>query len=890
MIARAQAAIYCAATLVMDQNPSFSQLAPEAIGAARVAALYRQAVPGLVVTLGVAAVCVAVLWQAVDHGVLATWIAGMAVIIGLRLLFVRAYRSKERNPEQAPKWERRFAAGAALTGAVWGTLPTLIDPSNFTLQLFGAFVIGGMAMGALGVHSPSRAAFLWFVGPMFAVLELGYIRLGGGLYPALGVTGLLFLGAAVSVFGNLHRTVTQNIERGIVNDRLLAEQRGLFEAATVGLAFVREHALVDCNLEFARIFGWAREELLRSTHERSFLADARWRELIDDAYARTRVGNAYRDELQLQRKDGTLAWCDVSAQAVIPGKPDLGLVISYADISERKNAEAALRASEGRLDLVVRASQGGYWDWDTVARSGYFSPRFKEILGYAADADFTAPLFFEDRLHPDDADRVLALWKRTMTVVREPFDGEFRLRGARGNFVWVHARGLVLCDATGQPVRSVGSLIDISDRKQIEDELRQSEQHFRNLVEAANDLIWAVDREGRWTYLSPRATRQIFGCEAEEMLRHRLVESQPETERERTRAMLARVLDDGTASHFETEHLNRSGESVVLSFNATPLRGEGGAIEGVTGIATDISNLKAKEAELSAALAEQQLIFESVSEGIVFMKQRIVHKCNAKFAQMLGYRPEELVRRPSLVWYADPVEWEHLGRQARATMAQGLVYESELLVRRKDGTTFWCEVRGRAVDPQDIYAGTIFIYIDISARKEREERVQHLADHDALTGLLNRRLLQDRLQHAINLARRSDSLVAVMLIDLDGFKAVNDQFGHLMGDYVLRIVAKRLSECVRESDTVARLGGDEFVVLLIGQHLPTDSTLVAEKILSAFTEPVAAGGRRFLIGASIGISVFPRDGTTPDALLKHADAAMYRVKEAGKNRYEFYAP
>jgi diguanylate cyclase (GGDEF)-like protein len=132
-------------------------------------------------------------------------------------------------------------------------------------------------------------------------------------------------------------------------------------------------------------------------------------------------------------------------------------------------------------------------------------------------------------------------------------------------------------------------------------------------------------------------------------------------------------------------------------------------------------------------------------------------------------------------------------------------------------------------------------------------------------------------------------MVAVMLIDLDGFKSVNDQFGHLTGDHVLRTVARRLKDCVRESDTIARLGGDEFVVLLSGQRTTEDSTLVAEKILGALADPVAAGGRRFEIGASIGISIFPRDGANVEQLLKHADAAMYRVKEAGKNRYQFYS-
>jgi diguanylate cyclase (GGDEF)-like protein/PAS domain S-box-containing protein len=373
------------------------------------------------------------------------------------------------------------------------------------------------------------------------------------------------------------------------------------------------------------------------------------------------------------------------------------------------------------------------------------------------------------------------------------------------------------------------------------------------------------------------------------MLTERLVDSQPEADRERTVAMLARVMNDGTASHFETVHHNRKGGHVVLSLNATPLRSVRGAVVGVTGTATDITALKAKEHELSEALGEQRLIFDAVSEGLALVRNRMVQKCNAKFAEMLGYAPAELTGRPALTFYADPAEWDYVDRQSRTAMAHGRVYECELLVRRKDGSTFWCELRGRAIDPAAVDEGSIWVLFDISARKEREQRIQHLADHDALTGLLNRRLLEDRLQQSITLARRNDALVAVMLIDLDGFKAVNDQFGHLMGDYALRTVARRLRECVRESDTVARLGGDEFVVLLSGQRVPEDSSLVAEKILVGLTEPVAAGGRRFEIGASIGISIYPRDGTTPEALLKHADAAMYRVKEAGKNRYQYYS-
>ena len=750
-----------------DQTANFSQPLPEAIRAGLVAALFRRAVPGFAITLAVAAVCAGVLWGDADRAALAGWFVAAVAVAALRYVLVRRYGAAQPGPAEARAWEHRFAVGAAAMGVVWGALAALIDPANHTLQLVAALIIGGVTIGAMGVLAPSRLAFFSLATPMLGAQAAAFLWSTGELSPALGLLGLVFLAAVGYVFDNLHRAVAQNIERGIVNERLLAEQRGLFDAATVGIVFLRDHKVVQCNVQFARMLGWSHGELIGASSRLCFTADGAWERLVAQAEASTRPGHVERSDLELEHKGGERIWCDTSLQAVIPGRPELGIVAVCADITERRRTEAALRESEERL--------------------------------------------------------------------------------------------------------------------------RESETHFRHLVETANDLVWAVDREGRWTYLSPRATRQIFGCEPEDMLRERLVDSQPERERERTRAMLARVLADGMASHFETVHLDRQGREVVLSLNATPRRASGGATVGVTGTATNITELKRKEAELSGALAEQQLLFDSVSEGIVLLRHNTVRKCNTKFAGMLGYQPEELLGQPSLVWYAEPAEWEHVGRAAQLTMAQGRDYAAELLVKRKDGSRFWCDIHGRAIDPGRSDDGAIFVFIDISARKEREQRIQHLADHDALTGLLNRRLLDDRLRQAINLARRNESTVAVMLIDLDGFKSVNDRFGHLTGDYVLRTVAKRFKDCVRESDTVARLGGDEFVLLLTGQRAAEASSVVAEKILGALAEPVAAGGRRFEIGASIGISCYPRDGATPEQLLKYADTAMYRVKEAGKNRYEFYS-
>jgi diguanylate cyclase (GGDEF)-like protein len=178
---------------------------------------------------------------------------------------------------------------------------------------------------------------------------------------------------------------------------------------------------------------------------------------------------------------------------------------------------------------------------------------------------------------------------------------------------------------------------------------------------------------------------------------------------------------------------------------------------------------------------------------------------------------------------------------------------------------------------------------DITARKRREDEERFLAYHDTLTGLPNRRLLDDRLRQALHLAQRRDARLAVMLVDLDEFKQVNDAHGHRAGDAVLREVAARLAACVRKADTLARQGGDEFVVVIPDLAQEADCSVVADKILRALAAPLRAEGEAVRLGASIGISLYPADAGDGDALLRNADAAMYRAKRAGGNQYCHYS-
>ncbi|HQT25955.1 MAG TPA: sensor domain-containing diguanylate cyclase, partial [Burkholderiales bacterium] len=239
---------------------------------------------------------------------------------------------------------------------------------------------------------------------------------------------------------------------------------------------------------------------------------------------------------------------------------------------------------------------------------------------------------------------------------------------------------------------------------------------------------------------------------------------------------------------------------------------------------------------------------------------------------------------------------EVLGKSVRMLMPEFFHEDGERLVGmtgtevmaiRKNGEPFPAEL---SISEMILSGRHYFIGIvrDITERKAAEQKILHLAHHDYLTDLPNRALFLDRLDQAIELGKRSGSKIAVLFIDLDGFKLVNDNLGHDMGDLLLQSVALRLADIVRSSDTVARVGGDEFTLVLSQVGEKRDASLVAEKIIVALSEPFCLQGEQCHIGGSIGIAVFPDDADDSRMLLKHADEAMYFAKQGGKNGYRFY--
>lgn len=428
-----------------------------------------------------------------------------------------------------------------------------------------------------------------------------------------------------------------------------------------------------------------------------------------------------------------------------------------------------------------------------------------------------------------------------------------------------------------------------SSRARSEAKLKEQLDLYNSLIRAQSDIGEGVIvlEEGRIVYANEAISR-ISGYTLEEI--HGLdsfLELLHPADRERVmRIHHSRLQGEAAESRYEVLGLHRNGNTVSLEFAVAVTRTANMATR-VTVAVLDIT--ARKEAEARLKLVEH--VFENTTEGILVTDaDEVILEVNQGFEQITGYTREDVIGKTPQFLRSGQHD-DAFFQTMQESIVQNGAWEGEIWNRRKSGEVYpeWLSIRAVKNDDGAVINYTA-VFSDITLRKESEQRLNFLANHDALTKLPNRALLQERIDHALHIAQRNRTQIAILFIDLDRFKVINDTLGHHAGDLLLLECASRLQACLRESDTIARQGGDEFVVLLedFGEDVQF-LTAVARKIMATLTQSFVLLGQEVFISASIGISIFPQDGHDLGTLLKNADIAMYRAKEQGKNNYQFYA-
>ena len=453
-----------------------------------------------------------------------------------------------------------------------------------------------------------------------------------------------------------------------------------------------------------------------------------------------------------------------------------------------------------------------------------------------------------------------------------------------------HSLKTPLYNAAGQPEFLIEVIQDITESRQAQTASQANDQRFRDLVDFTDGIVWEAEAATfNNTFISNSAER-LLGYPLEDWLVPGFWADHiyPEDRQEAMRYSSACVAR-GKDHEFEYRFVTQDGR-VVWIHDSTKIALQDGKPQWLRGLMVDITARHEEQQQLR--VSHQSL--RAISQGVVIAdpQQRIL-SVNDAFTTITGYLSAEVLGKSWDLLYGPETSLQSVDAM-RLNMAYGSHYDGEVLHYRKDGSPFWNEL---TVSPVRNAQGTLTHFIgvirDNTKRRQNEEEIRRLAFYDALTGLPNRRLLLDRLKHAQAATARTRKHGAVLFLDLDNFKQLNDTQGHAIGDMLLQQVATRLNSCVREGDSVARLGGDEFVLLLEAlsqqsHEAAAQAELVASKILQVLGQPYSLGKHSYQGTPSIGIVVFVKDQDPIDELLKKADLAMYQAKAAGRNTARFY--
>jgi len=545
-------------------------------------------------------------------------------------------------------------------------------------------------------------------------------------------------------------------------------------------------------------------------------------------------------------------------------------------IIRRMNAEQALEHSNSLLQEAQGLATIGNWELNPIGMKAIWSPEVFRILGIEP-TDEAGPELLSSLLHPEDRESVLTSLQCAMTDGSE-HDMTYRIIQPGGNIRWVRCKAKPVLDENHQITRLQGVVQDITEIKQHELELKESESRYRTIINTISEIgegLFIVDADYRVRYMN-QAMIDMFG----DQTGRKCYQSVGGLDDQCTYCRLSGVIEDGETVRYQPSTADGRHFDIV----AAPIKNSDGTISKLE-IINDITDRRRAEDQ---ARTLSQVVEQSPVTVMITDTNGAITYVNQAFEETSGYKLEEVLGKNPRILKSGKTPPNHY-RELWQALVNGRPWNGEIQNRKKNGDLFW---EHAWIAPVTNSEGTITDYLavkeDITQRKLHEETILHQAHYDSLTTLPNRLLSLDRLGQLLKESERESEQVAVLFLDLDDFKKINDTLGHEAGDQLLIQCAQRLGSILRSKDTVGRLGGDEFIILLGSLENGEQAQPVAENILSVFRQPFAVQGRELTVSASIGISLYPSDGDNSSELLRNADAAMYHAKQQGRNTYTYF--
>jgi diguanylate cyclase (GGDEF)-like protein/PAS domain S-box-containing protein len=665
-----------------------------------------------------------------------------------------------------------------------------------------------------------------------------------------------------------------------------ALMRQILDTSSVAIFLVdMQGRITQANRRMAEMFGYSLEALLRL--EYVTLVDPDEREVAKKsmlALLASAVPAVESDRLYW-RADRSTFWGHLSGQRFVDADGlEQGLIGVIADISARKATEELVKQHDNRLTAIIENFPGGISMIDTELRLVAHNQQFKKLL------DFPDVLFENPDLRLEDIFRFNA--RRGEYGPGADVEQQVSERVARARkfephkFERIRPDGTVL-EIQGAQVPGGGFVtiyLDITERKRKDDAIRNSElslRRFRVAMDATQDAIYIVDRASmRFVDVNASA------CNMLGMTHEQVMAAGPDGVLGTSREELANIYDSviancGVPITVEVLRTRQDGTNAWVEISRHAQRSDEDWT--IVTVARDITERKRAEQALREGAQELRLFADNVpAMTAAFDANLNLIFVNKRYADSLAHGRTDLIGKHLSEVVGESVYREIEGYFLQALQGHPVTYQRAGRLQNHEMGHLQIKLMPN-IGEQGKVMGCFAVTTDITEHKQTEERIQRVAHHDSLTGLPNRLLFGDRLEQAISMAKRESRQFALLYLDLDKFKPVNDTLGHAIGDELLQAVAERIRRQVRESDTVARIGGDEFAVILFSIARTEEAQGVADKISAAIATPFQLSSQKegVTIGVSIGITIYPTDGTEADMLIEAADQAMYRAKEAG---------